>query len=58
MDIKNRAEMKGKEKMKTLVETNHILIELNTDEIGFELAYYRDMRGFRIRFLIFVIGIA
>ena len=43
---------------KDLIETNHILIALNTDDIGFELVYHRDEGCLTIRFLALVIAIS
>ena len=42
---------------KDLIETNHVLIALNTDEIGLGLTYFRDERGLVIRFLVFVVAV-
>lgn len=42
---------------KDLIEANHMLIALNTEDIGFELVYHRDESCLVIRFLVFVIAI-
>lgn len=43
--------------IRTIVETNHLLIDIDTYEIGFEFVV-RPKKGIRLRLLIFVICIA